>query len=258
MTGVARTGEPPTGGPATGRAALAEPAIAARADRADWAVRAAWREPAYLRYLAGRSVSWLGDQVWSVALAWAAVRLASPGVAGLVLAASSVPRLALMLFGGPLADRHDARRLMLASDAARAVVTLIAAALAVAGTGLPLLVVVALVFGVVDAVFLPAAGSVQPRLLRPTQYASGAALGELANRAALTLGAPLGGLLVTFGGLPLGCLVDAATFLLSIAALWSIHPRPLTPPTPAPRPPPKPCPTRLVAGSPIWTRCGMG
>jgi MFS family permease len=196
------------------------------------AVPAAWREPAYLRYLAGRSVSWLGDQAWSVALAWAAVRLASPGVAGLVLAASSVPRLVLMLFGGPLADRWDARRLMLASDALRAVVTLVAAALAVAGTGLPLLVTVALVFGVVDAVFLPAAGSVQPRLLRPGQYAGGAALGELANRAALTLGAPLGGLLVAFGGLPLGCLVDAATFVASMLFLWTVHPRPLTPTEP--------------------------
>jgi predicted MFS family arabinose efflux permease len=190
-------------------------------------VRPAYREGGYLRYVVGQAVSQLGDSVWGVALAWVAVRVASPGVAGAVLAVSAVPRLALLLFGGPLADRYDARRLMVGSDALRAVVTLVAAAVALRQTSIGLLVAVALVFGMVDAVFLPAAGSVRPRLLRPEQYAGGAALYELSGRAALTLGAPFGGLLVAYGGLSLGCVVDAATFVVSMAALWTVRPRPV-------------------------------
>lgn len=185
----------------------------------------AYREPTYLRYVAGQAVSVLGDQVWYVALSWTAVRLASPGVAGLILAVSSLPRLALLLFGGAVVDRYGPRRLMIGSDLLRAVISLVAVGIALAAPGVPLLVMVALVFGLADAVFLPAAGAIAPRLLRPEQIASGAGINTLAARAALTVGAPLGGALVAVGGLPLACLVNAATFMVSVATLASVRPR---------------------------------
>ncbi|WHT15657.1 MFS transporter [Crossiella sp. CA-258035] len=189
------------------------------------ALRPAYREPAYLRYLAGHGTSLLGDQVWHIALSWSAVQLASPGVAGLVMTVAAVPRLALMLLGGALADRFDARRLMIGSDLARALVMLLAATLAFLSPSLLWLVLVALAFGIADAVFLPAAGSLQPRLLEPAQLSSGAALHEVVGRAALLLGAPLGGLLVAVGGLPLACVVNALTFGVSMAAVASAKPR---------------------------------
>jgi MFS family permease len=189
-------------------------------------VRPAYREIPYLRYVAGQAVSVLGDQVWYVALSWAAIRLAPPGVAGLILAVSSLPRLALLLVGGAVVDRYGPRRLMIGSDAGRAVVSLLAAGLAMRAPGVPLLVVVALLFGFVDAVFLPAAGAIAPRLLHSDQLTDGAAINTLASRLALTLGAPLGGVLVALGGLPLACLVNAVTFVVSVAALASVRPRP--------------------------------
>ncbi|MCK2238890.1 MULTISPECIES: MFS transporter [unclassified Crossiella] len=189
------------------------------------AVRPAYREPAYLRYLAGHGTSLLGDQVWHVALSYSAVQLASPGVAGLIMTVASVPRLALMLLGGALADRFDARRLMIGSDLARTVVMVLAAVLAFTSPSVLWLVLVALAFGIADAVFLPAAGSLQPRLLELGQLSSGAALNEVAARAALLLGAPLGGVLVAVGGLPLACVVNAVTFVLSMVAVASARPR---------------------------------
>jgi predicted MFS family arabinose efflux permease len=127
-------------------------------------------------------------------------------------------------------DRVDVRRLMIGSDVLRAVITLAAAAVAAASPGIALLVVLCLVFGVVDSVFMPAVGSLQPRLLRPEQYGSGNALFQAANRIALTLGAPLGGVLVAFGGLSLACVVDAATFAVSVLTLWRVRPRPVADP----------------------------
>lgn len=188
--------------------------------------RAAYREPAYLRYIAGQTVSIVGDQVWYVALSWAAVQLASPAVAGVVLAVSAIPRLALMLFGGVFVDRFGPRKLMIGSDAIRAAIVLAAAGVALWSPSIALLVVVSLVFGAADAIFMPAAGAMQPRLLSKDQYSSGAALRELTSRAALTLGAPLGGVLVAVGGLPLAALVDAVTFILSAVMLWTVRPRP--------------------------------
>ncbi|GIG66301.1 MFS transporter [Phytomonospora endophytica] len=188
--------------------------------------RAAYREPAYLRYIAGQTVSIVGDQVWYVALSWAAVQLASPAAAGVVLAVSAIPRLALMLFGGVFVDRFGPRKLMIGSDAVRAAIVLCAAGVALWSPSIALLVVVSLVFGAADAIFMPAAGAMQPRLLSKEQYSSGAALRELTSRAALTLGAPLGGVLVAVGGLPLAALVDAVTFILSAVMLWTVRPRP--------------------------------
>ncbi|MEV4412306.1 MFS transporter [Catellatospora sp. NPDC049609] len=189
----------------------------------------AHRDPTYLRYLGGQAVSILGDQVWYVALSYSAVQLASPGTAGVVLAVSALPRLVLLLFGGAFVDRYGPRRLMIGSDAARGVIALVTAAVALAQPSVALLVVVALAFGLADALFLPAAGAMLPRLLSPTQLTGGLALSGLTARAALTLGAPLGGLLLPIGGLPLACLVNAATFAVSVLALWSVHPAPATP-----------------------------
>ncbi|MDI1465537.1 MFS transporter [Catellatospora sp. KI3] len=184
------------------------------------------REPGYLRYVAGQAVSVLGDQVWYVALSYTAVQLADPATAGAVLAVSSVPRLLLLLFGGAIVDRYSPRRLMIGSDLARGAIALVTAAVALAQPSVALLVVVALAFGVADALFLPAAATMPPRLLAPAQLTSGLALSGLAARLALTLGAPLGGLLLPLGGLPLACLVNAVTFAISVLALWSVRPAP--------------------------------
>jgi predicted MFS family arabinose efflux permease len=173
----------------------------------------------YLRYVGGQAVSVLGDQVWYVALSWSAVRIASPATAGAIMAVSAVPRLALLLFGGAIVDRRDSRRLMIGSDLLRCVVALVAAAVAGWGPSVALLVTVAFAFGAADAIFLPAAATVPPRLLPPDQLAQGAAVNSLAARLALTLGAPLGGLLVAAGGLTVACGVNAATFIVSVLAL---------------------------------------
>jgi MFS family permease len=188
-------------------------------------VRPAYRETPYVRYIVGQAVSVLGDQVWYVALSWAAVQQSTPAMAGVIVSISALPRLLLMLFGGPLVDRYGPRRMMVGSDLLRVVVSAAAAGLALWQPSLVLLVVVALVFGAVDAVFMPAASSMQPRLLRTDQLPSGVALRELTQRAALTLGAPLGGILVAVGGLPLACTVNALTFAVSALAIASVRPR---------------------------------
>jgi MFS family permease len=181
----------------------------------------------FRRYLGGQSISLLGNQVWFVALAWSAVHLGSAATAGILLTLSSLPRLFLMLFGGVIADRHDIRRLMIGSDLLRTLITVAAAAVALLAPGIALLAVVALSFGLVDAVFLPSAGAMQPRLLQPAQYASGAAIANMASRLALSVGAPLGGLMIAVGGVPLALAVDAATFAVSVVTLAMVRPRPL-------------------------------
>ncbi|WP_163505624.1 MFS transporter [Fodinicola acaciae] len=190
-------------------------------------VRSVYRDRQYVRYSVSQAVSILGDQVWYLALSWSATQASTPAVAGVVVSISALPRLAFMLLGGPLVDRYGPRRLMIGSDTLRAIVAASAAGVALWQPTIGLLVVVALVYGAVDAVFLPANGAMQPLLLEPSQFSSGAAFREITQRAALTVGAPLGGILVATGGLPLACVVDAATFVFSALALRSVRSRPV-------------------------------
>jgi MFS family permease len=187
----------------------------------------ALRDRQFLRYLGGQTVSQLGDQVWYVAMSWSAVRLGSPGTAGVLMTLASLPRVALLLFGGVIADRFDIRRLMVGSDVMRTVITFAAAVLALVVPGIALLAVVTLAYGAVSGVFMPAAGAMQPRLLHPQQLNSGAVASNMLGRAALAIGAPLGGVMVAFGGLPLALAVNGVTFAVSVVTLATVRPRPL-------------------------------
>ena len=75
----------------------------------------------------------VGDQVWLVVLVWLAAAHSSPGVAGLVIGAASVPRALLLVVTGAYVDRHDPVRLALVSDVARAGVFVLAATVAALG-----------------------------------------------------------------------------------------------------------------------------
>ncbi|MGW2105575.1 MFS transporter, partial [Streptomyces sp. NPDC001948] len=127
--------------------------------------RPAHRDGNVLRWLGAYTASMIGDSVYYMALSWAAARSGSPSQTGLVLAVGSIPRAALMLGGGVLADRIGPRRVVIGSDAARCLVVLgLAGALLLTSPALWMLIAVALVFGVVDALFLPAVGALPPRI----------------------------------------------------------------------------------------------
>ncbi|MFI6692402.1 MFS transporter [Streptomyces sp. NPDC050433] len=190
--------------------------------------RPAHRDANVLRWLAAYTLSMVGDSVYYMALAWAAARSGSPTQAGVVLAVGAVPRAVLMLGGGVLADRWGPRRVVIGSDAARCVVILaIAAVLLFTAPGLWLLIGVALVFGVVDALFLPAVGALPPRITTPGQLARVQGLRGLAARVANVTGGPLGGLLVAFGGPSAAFATAGALFAVSLALLVAVRIGPL-------------------------------
>ena len=73
-------------------------------------------------WLVMKALSDAGDAIWTIAVAWTAVQIASPAIAGLVVAAGTVPRALILLVGGAIADRVDARRMMLLFNGIRVVV----------------------------------------------------------------------------------------------------------------------------------------
>ncbi|MEU2772511.1 MFS transporter [Streptomyces sp. NPDC007162] len=163
--------------------------------------RPAHRDPNVLRWLAAYASSMVGDSVYYLALSWAAVRAGSPAQAGAVMSASALPRAVLMLFGGVVADRLGPRRVVIGSDAVRcAAVLAVAALLFLTSPGLWPLALLALVFGTVDAVFMPAVGALPARVTTHDQLARVQGMRGLAIRLSYVVGAPLGGLGVAVGG----------------------------------------------------------
>jgi len=176
-------------------------------------------------WLTAEGVSLTGDNIFYVALSWTVVDAHGAGSLAWVLTAGALPRGLLMLLGGAVVDRVGPLRLAVLSDISRALVLgAITAAVWVLGTPLALLVALAAVFGVADALYYPASGAL-PSLLVPASHVVRVQnVRNLLSRTGLVVGPIVGGLLVSRTGPELPFLADAATFLLCAVALAACRP----------------------------------
>ncbi|MFE5587954.1 MFS transporter [Kitasatospora sp. NPDC056531] len=197
----------------------------------------AHRDANVLRWLTAYTASLIGDSVYFLALGWSAQKAAGPTEVGLVMAAGALPRAVLMLGGGVVADRLDPRRVILGSDTLRCLLILsVAATIALTTPALWLLVVVALVFGAVDALFVPAVGALPPRITSSDQLARVTGLRSLAMRLSQIAGPPIGGLAMGLGGPAAAFTVAGLLFALSLPLLLTVRIHPLEAPSEQPRP----------------------
>jgi len=185
----------------------------------------------------GEAVSALGDQFAMIALPWLALVLTGSALAlGTVLALMAVPRAVLMIVGGAYVDRLSPRRVMLASNVVRLVAVGALGVIVLAGTvEMWMLYAFALVFGVADAFFYPAQSAMVPELVsgEQLQQANGIVQGT-AQFTTLVGPAAAGVAIAAFSGagaspglegVGLALLIDAATFVASLATLLLIAAR---------------------------------
>lgn len=200
----------------------------AETSRSERATTPAYRDGNVLRWLTAYTASLVGDSVYFVALGWSAQKAAGPTEVGLVMAAGALPRALLMLGGGVVADRFDPRRVILGSDALRCLLILaVAAGIALTAPALWILITVALVFGAIDALFVPAVGALPPRITGPDQLARVIGLRSLSMRLSQIAGPPIGGLAMGLGGPAATFTVAGLLFSLSLPLLLTIRIRSL-------------------------------
>lgn len=188
--------------------------------------RSVLRRSGFVTFAAAYAASFLGDQMWFVTLGWAAGQLGSARETALVMAVGSVPRAPLLLVGGAVADRFGPLRTSVASQAAR-LVLLAGGAIAILlarGAGLPILIGIAFTFGVLDAIHTPALGAVAPSLLPAQDLTGGQGVLQGIQRLTMVLGAPVGGIAVAFGNIPLALCLVAVLFALSWGTLRRLRP----------------------------------
>lgn len=167
--------------------------------------------------LAARTTSILGNAVAPIALAFAVLDLTgSAADLGLVVASRSVANVAVLLFGGVIADRLPRDVVLVGTSFAAAVTQGAVAALVVTGSAsIPSLVVLSVLNGAVAAVSLPAAGALVPDTVPEAQLRPANALLRLGLNGGSILGASAGAGLVAVVGPGWGLAVDAAGFAVA-------------------------------------------
>ncbi|MFC9482731.1 MFS transporter [Streptomyces griseus] len=179
------------------------------------------------RWSSATLASLLGVQVFQVVLAWSVLTVAGPLATAVVLALGTLPRIAMMsgLTAG-LAGRFAAHRLLAVGELGRAALALAAAgALAVSGLDFTGLLLASLLFGLVEAITEPAAGSVPALIADAAGRQRMEALRTTLFRVTVVVGGPLAGLGALLG-LSTALIVGGLVFLVSAALFLSLRPRP--------------------------------
>ena len=172
---------------------------------------------------AATTLSLFGDFFSYVAMAWLVLQLTGSSLAlGTVLVVQALPRAALMVVGGALADRISPRLTMLGSMGLRAVFVAPLAVLVLNGRVQMWEVYgIAAVFGIVDAFFMPARSSILPRVIADHELEPGNAVLNVTMSVSVILGPVLGGLIVAALGIGWAFAGDAACFVIGfLLILW--------------------------------------
>ncbi len=176
----------------------------------------------------GTTVSFIGDGVYYVAIAWQVYELSNaPTALSLVGVAWSVPMVLFLVGGGVVADRFDRRRVLVGADLARALSIGAIGTLSVLGS-LELWHVVLLVvlFGIGEAFFGPAYGAIVPDVVPERLLVEANSLNQLVEPIGWRLlGPALGGWAVHALGTGEAILLNAASFLVSAAAVGLMRTR---------------------------------
>jgi MFS family permease len=177
----------------------------------------------------GAFVSTIGTWMQKVAQNWLVLTLAGPASAfylGLDAFLGELPILLFTLLGGVVADRHDRRQLLLASQYAQMTTAFALAALVYFDlVRIWHVLALSVVTGLAQAFGGPAHQSLMPSLVHPRDLPNAIAFNSIQFNLARVLGPLLaGGALAAFG-IAICFALNGVSFLAVIAALLALHVR---------------------------------
>jgi MFS transporter, DHA3 family, macrolide efflux protein len=179
-------------------------------------VRDLLRMPDFRRLYFAQAISDVGDAMTYLALFL--VVLAQTGSTAAIALMSilvALPPVTIGLFAGAWADRSDRRRIMVVSDALRAVVVLGLVPAAIYGW-IPILFGLAAVQAVVGTFFTPARTALIPRAVPREGLLAANSLSQMTRMGAAVVGGSFTGVIAGIAGIAWPVfIIDAATFLAS-------------------------------------------
>src|SRR5215467_9518732 len=178
----------------------------------------------FFMWWTGATLSLLGDQFYVVALPWVVLQLTGSAVAmGMVTMCAGIPRAVLMLMGGAVADRMSARRLLMITAAARAVLVGAIGGLLWRGhVAIWHMYLLATGFGIADAFAMPSAPAMMRSLVEPQQLPAANSVWQSTALLAGVAAPGPAGLMMKSLGAAWAFLLDSFSFLFLIGALWKL------------------------------------
>lgn len=185
------------------------------------------RRPDVAKLFFAYLVTYTGTAMAPIALAFGVLELTgSTKDAGFVIAAPTAASVAVLLFGGVLADRTSRQHLLVTAETiAMAAQGSVAVLFLTGHATVPLLTGLMLLNGVAMALNAPAAAGLIVQIVESEHLQSVNALMGTARNGAMAGGAALGGVLVAVFGAGVTLAIDAVSFGLSALLLLSLRPR---------------------------------
>ncbi len=179
----------------------------------------------YRLFFAGQLVSLIGTWMQQVAQAWLVLQLTGdPFWLGVVATAQFLPVIVLGLFAGVAADALPKRKVLIAAQVAMMVLAFALAALVITGVvEVWMIVLLALLLGVVNAVDMPARQSFAVELVGRDHVGNAVALNSAMFNGARVLGPAAAGLSIAAFGLAAAFLINGLSFVAVIVGLWMIN-----------------------------------
>ena len=170
----------------------------------------------------------LGTWMQQMAQGWVLAGLTTTAFTlGLVTFVSSLPMLALTMFGGVVADRIDKRHILFVAQIVQALLAVWIGHLVGTGEIRVLHIVIAgICLGITTAFEMPAASALVPELVEREQLSAAIAVDRSIFHATRLIGPALGGLLIGWLGTAWAFYANALSFGALMIALMTIHPRP--------------------------------
>ena len=178
-------------------------------------------------YFAGTLVSQICNWMQSVTQSWLVLQLTgSPFLLGLISTLQSGPVLLLSVFTGVLADRLSKRNILIFTQAVQSALALTLGLLVFTGhVRYSTVAVMAVMWGVMNALDQPTRQSFVMELVDRKHVTSAVGMNSASFNSARIVGPAVAGVLIARIGLFPGFLVNAAAFLVSIAALTRVPAR---------------------------------
>jgi len=179
----------------------------------------------YALYFFGQFVSLIGTWLQTVAQGWLVLELTNSAfLVGLIAALGAAPSLLFSLFGGVIVDRFPKKHIVIFTQASSMALALILGLLTVFGTiAVWEIGVLAFLLGCVTAVDAPARQSFIPELVAKEDLASAIVLNSGTFNAARVIGPGLAGLLIALVGTGGAFLLNGASYIAVIAALFAMR-----------------------------------
>ncbi|TNH23922.1 MFS transporter [Micromonospora orduensis] len=180
------------------------------------------RERRFVLFAAARTISVFGNAMGPLALTFAVLDLpdGSAPALSLVLAAISVPRIALMLLGGVIGDRLPRHLVLVAAELMCGTAYAAMTVLVLAGrAGVATLALCAAVAGTASALLLPSLNGLTAELVASGARQRGNAVLRLGTNTATVAGFAAGGTLIAWLGPGWALALDTATFAVAAGLL---------------------------------------